>query len=180
MDSFELNKFVGAALFSLLVVLALGNLSTILINPGETEKVAFPVPTPEPGAEAPAAAAAETGDSLASLLSQATVEKGQKLAKKCAACHTFEQGAANKIGPNLYGILGDPVARQPDFKYSGALAEHGGTWDYDSLNAFLTKPKEYVPGTKMTFPGFKKPKDRASVILYLRSLGDSETPLPSE
>ena len=100
------------------------------------------------------------------------------MAKKCAACHSFEQGGPNKIGPGLWGVVNRPVGGAADFAYSDVMAGHGGAWDYESLDAFLTNPKEWAPGTKMAFAGLKKPKDRANLILYLRSLADSPEPLP--
>lgn len=125
-------------------------------------------PAPEPEATA----------TLASLLAQGSVEAGQRTAKRCTACHTFDEGGRNGIGPNLWGVLGSPRAANADYKYSGALAEIGGDWGYAELDAFLTKPRSAVPGTKMSFSGIRDAQDRASIILYLRSVSGVELPLP--
>ncbi|WP_370540479.1 cytochrome c family protein [Azospirillum sp. INR13] len=115
---------------------------------------------------------------IAPLLAAASPENGQKVAKACAACHSFDKGGANKVGPNLYGIVGGAKGHIQGFSYSDALVKTGGSWSYDELNKFLYDPKGYAPGTKMTFAGLKKDDDRAAVIAYLRSLADSPQPLP--
>ena len=107
-------------------------------------------------------------------------KRRQKKAKKCLPCHTFEENGKNKIGPNLWNVLGRTKANQPDFPYSSSLAGIGGTWNYDALDDFLTSPKEYAPGTKMAFPGIKKPAVRANIIIYLRTLSEAPIALPSE
>ena len=111
------------------------------------------------------------------LLASADIAKGQKLTKKCAACHSFDNGGPNKVGPNLYNIVGAKLAAKPGFSYSPALVAKGGNWGYEELNAFLYKPKKFVKGTKMAFAGLKKEKDRANMIAYLRSLSASPKPL---
>jgi len=98
--------------------------------------------------------------------------------KKCKACHTADQGGPNRVGPNLWNVVGGPKAHAEDFSYSDAITGLGGEWTYADLDAYLTKPKDFAPGTKMTFAGLKKPKDRAAVISYLRTLSDSPKPLP--
>jgi cytochrome c2 len=129
----------------------------------------------EEAAPEQAAPAADAG--VAVLLAQADVDAGAKSARKCAACHSFEEGGANKIGPPLWGIIGRDVAAL-DFAYSDALAEKEGAWDYGALDAFLAEPREWAPGTKMAFAGIREPEDRADVILYLRSLSNEPAPLP--
>jgi cytochrome c len=126
------------------------------------------------GAEAEAPA-----DDLAAMLASAEEAAGEKVAKKCAACHTFDQGGANKVGPNLWSVLDRPIASVEGFKYSDALTGMSSdAWTYDSLDAFLEKPKDFAPGTKMTFAGLKKMKDRANLIIYMRYMSDSPAPLP--
>ena len=113
------------------------------------------------------------------MLAAADVAAGKKSARKCSACHTFDEGGANKIGPNLWNIVNRPIASDGDFAYSKALkGKAGGTWTYEELDAFLAKPKAYAPGNKMTFPGFKKVGARADMIAYLRSLSGSPAALP--
>jgi cytochrome c len=128
----------------------------------------------EPEGAAPAGA----GAGVAALLAQADVEAGASAARKCAACHSFEEGGAAKIGPPLWDVVGRDIAAVEDFAYSDALGEKEGAWDYQTLDAFLAKPREWAPGTKMAFAGLKKPDERADVILYLRSLSNEPAPLP--
>lgn len=179
-DMFEFNKIAGAVLFTILIGFGVSELSGVLIHTGgHSDTVAYPVPDiPESGA---VAVAEDTpAVSLATLLANADITKGEKAFKKCAACHTVDQGGANKVGPNLFGVLDNDIGSHGGFAYSADLAELPGNWTYDALNAFLTKPKDFAPGTKMAFAGIKKDIDRASLILYLRSLGDADAPLPAE
>jgi cytochrome c len=106
---------------------------------------------------------------LASMMVSADVDRGAKIFKKCASCHTVEKGGGNKVGPNLFGIVGKVRATTSGFSYSDAMKSKGGSWDKESLDKFITKPKDFIPGTKMAFPGLKKPQDRADVILFLES-----------
>ncbi len=140
---------------------------------------AEPAPA-EPAADATQTATAPAGGGdLAALLAAADPAQGQTVAKKCAACHNFEKGGANKVGPNLWDIVGAKHAHKDDYNYSDAIKGMADKeWSYAELDAFLAAPKTYAPGTKMTFPGIKKPEDRAAVIAYLRSLSDSPKPLP--
>jgi cytochrome c len=123
--------------------------------------------------------AAAGGAGLGPLLAAADPEAGAKVARKCAACHSFEQGGPNKIGPNLYGVIGGPVAHRDDYSYSQALQDKAGeTWSYANLDAYLESPKDFAPGNKMTFAGLKKPEDRAALLAYLRTFSDNPPPLP--
>lgn len=184
MDSYELTKFAGAILFSILALFAINFVMDALIHPRMPERLAYPLPEAEEEAPPPAAEATESeataAESLAALLAAGDADAGRKVAKKCAACHSVDDGGKNKIGPNLYGILGDQVARTDGFNYSDALSQFGGAWTYETMDGFLANPKEFVRGTKMAFAGLKKPTDRADLILYLRSLGDADMALPAE
>jgi cytochrome c2 len=131
-----------------------------------------------PAGAAPAGAASGAGDGIGTLLAQADVDAGAKDARKCGACHSFEEGGAAKIGPPLWGVVGRDIASVEGFSYSDALAQKEGAWDYQTLDSFLAQPREWAPGTKMAFAGLKKPEERADVILYLRSLSDNPAPLP--
>jgi cytochrome c len=115
-------------------------------------------------------------------LASADVAKGEASAKKCLACHTLQQGEPAKVGPNLWGVVGGPMAHQAGFAYSDAIQKkkaEGGTWDFESLDHFLLNPKQFIPGTKMTFVGIKKDNERADVIAYLRTLSSNPVPLPA-
>ena len=109
------------------------------------------------------------------------MDKGKKVARKCAACHSFDEGGANKVGPNLWNVVMRKAGSVEGFKYSSAMTEFGAdhSWTFEELNDFLAKPKAHLPGTSMTFAGLKKPDDRADVLAYLRSLSDSPAPLPA-
>jgi len=184
MDTYQLNKIAGALLFSVLIILGLDNLADILYAPHHPEKPGFVVEVADAGhgTDAKTEPAAKEEVPLATLLASADVDKGKKLAKKCAACHTMNKGGKNKIGPNLYGILGRKMASSAGFKYSPAIktkAEAVSDWSFEALNEFLTKPKLYIPKTKMAFAGVKKPGGRANLLAYLRSLSDSPVALPA-
>ena len=178
MNTFEINKIAGAVLGSALVIFVINELTGIVVAPAALDKVAFPVPEMEEAVAAAPTTSAEQAASLGALLAAADAEKGRKFAKRCAACHGFDEGGGKKIGPNLWGILANQQAKAAGFAYSGAMAGLDGAWGYDELDGFLANPKEYLPGTKMAFVGIKKATDRANVILYLRSLGDEGLALP--
>jgi len=182
MDSFELNKIAGAILFTLLIVMGLRSVSGLLYDVHPPEKLGYPVQTAavEPG-KTPDQKAPVKVVSIAEMLGSADVAKGQKVAKKCATCHSFNQGGPNKIGPNLYDIIGRKLASVAGFSYSSAIkakAAEGKTWSYEDIAAFVLSPKKFISGTKMVFPGLKKATDRANLIVYLRSLSSSPVPLP--
>ena len=117
---------------------------------------------------------------ILALIANADIDAGPKLSKKCAACHSFNAGGANKVGPNLWNIVNRDMGKVENYKYSKALSSFGGKWDYSSLSQFLFKPKKYINGTKMNYTGLKKDKDRANIILWLRSLTETPAELPSE
>lgn len=177
MNPFEFNKIAGAFLVSLLLILVLHMTGNTLFEPGELEHAAFIVEVPDEGAAT--AAAEEETPPLGVLLASADVESGKKVAKKCASCHTFDQAGKNKVGPNLWNILGALKAQVAGFSYSGAMADAGGQWGYAELDTFLANPKGVIKGTKMTFAGLRKAHDRANLIAYLRILSDSPLALPA-
>lgn len=123
--------------------------------------------------------AAEAPTDLGTLLASADPEKGRRTAQVCMACHDLSQNGPNRIGPNLWGVVGRPVASHAGFTYSPALKAHGGQWTYQELDHFLTSPARAVPGTKMTFTGLRNPRDRAHVLAYLATIGASKPPFPA-
>ena len=178
MDSFEINKILGAVLFTCLVMLALNIAAGAMFTPAKPQKPGYEVAvTEEPAAGAKQEAAAPP-EPIEKLLASASVEKGEQAAKKCVACHTFTKGGPNRVGPNLYGIVGRPKGSEASFAYSDAIKKKGGTWTIDDLSAFLLNPRAFAPGTKMTFVGLPKGSERADVIAYLNSLADNPQPLP--
>jgi len=179
MDSFEFNKIAGAILGTLLLVMGLGIVAETIFHSGEMETPGYVVDVPEDGS-ATQTAAAPTEEPIAVLLASATADSGESVAKKCAACHSFDEGGANKVGPNLWNIVNATPAARDGFKYSSALQTYGAenVWAYENLNAFLAAPKKYLKGTSMGFVGLKKPDERADMIAYLRSLSNAPAALP--
>jgi cytochrome c len=178
MDSFEINKILGAILFTCLVMLALNIAAGAMFSPVKPAKPGYEIAvTEEPAAGAKQEAPAPQ-EPIEKLLASASVEKGEQSGKKCIACHTFTKGGPNRVGPNLWGIVGRPKASETGFAYSDAMKKKGGNWTIDDLSEFLISPRTFVPGTKMTFVGLPKGSERADVIAYLNTLADNPAPLP--
>jgi cytochrome c len=177
-DPLFLNKLAAAVLSAGLLAMITGFIAHQLFHPHVPEKPAFEIAA---GVEAPSAqtASAPAGPQpIGPLLAKADAAAGQKIAKKCASCHTFEKGGPNKIGPNLWDVVGRKHAGHEGFSYSSVMQSMAGNWDYESLNKFIYSPKTYAKGTKMTFAGLKDDKERADVIAFLRTLSDNPKPLP--
>lgn len=181
--NFEFNKIAGAVLGTALGVMSLSILSEIIFEPPHHEEPGYVIAVAgggeggEGGAPEPVAV-----EPIEERLQVATVDAGMGQAKKCQACHTFDQGGPAKVGPNLWNVVGSPLMHSPDFDYSDAMAEkaEGGTeWTFANLDEFLTNPKKYIPGTAMAFAGIKRPDQRADVIAYLRTLSDNPVPIPT-
>jgi cytochrome c len=177
MDSFELNKLLGAVLGACLGVLTLNIIAGAIFAPEKPAKPGYDIAVPETksGGEAKPA---EPEVPIEQLLAKADVGRGETSAKKCAACHTFDKGGRPLVGPNLWGVVGRPKASQPGFNYSTALKAKGGSWTIDDLNQFIANPRGFVPGTNMTFAGIPRTGERADIIAYLNSLSDNPAPLP--
>jgi cytochrome c len=176
MASLETNKALAAILTAGIIASGSGVISRIIYHPSMPEENAYVIEVPEEGTDGTAAEAEVTP--LPVLLAAASPEDGEGEARKCGACHTFEQGGAAKIGPPLWGVVGRDIAAVDGFAYSDALLEREGDWSFEALSAFLENPKGWAPGTKMAFAGIRNPEDRADVLVYLRSLAESPAPLP--
>lgn len=172
----QTNTIAGWVLAGCAAALGLSIASGMIFHGEAPEKQGYPVAAAEDAGGGGGGGAAEPP--IAALLQTADAAAGAEVFKKCAACHSVNQGGANGIGPNLWGILGKPHAAVAGFAYSDALKAVGGNWDFDSMNQWLKSPRKYAEGTKMTFAGLSKPEDRANVIAYLNSQG-SNLPLPA-
>lgn len=178
LDSFEWNRIAGAVLTAAIAVLALILITGEIYKPVIPAKPGYIVQGVEEVAAA-GAPAAVPDKPVEFFLASASVDKGAEVFKKCGACHNAEKGGAAGIGPNLYGVVGGPHDHMPGFSYSDAMEKTASAkWGFTELNAWLTSPKAYVPGTKMAFAGIAKPEDRAAVIAYLNSKSDHPLPLP--
>jgi cytochrome c len=177
MNSFELNKVLGAILGTCLVLVAMHIASGAIFTPEAPAKPGYVI---EVKAEqpAPGAAAAPTEVPIEQMLPSATVQQGQSDAKVCLTCHNFGKGQGSKVGPDLYGVVGRQVASEAGFNYSSQLKAKGGTWTFDELNKWIENPRADVPGTLMTFGGVPSEKQRANIIDYLNSNSNSPLPLP--
>ena len=180
MDSFELNKIIAAVLMVALLIIGISKLSNIIFHvekpeiPGYAVDVAQAVITSaQPNSEA-----SEEKIDIAALMAMGDLKSGEKVFKKCAACHSIVKGGKNNIGPALYNVVGRKVGAVDDYKYSKALTAYEKEWTFEELNGYLIKPAKWIKGTKMAFAGLRKEKDRASVILYLNQNADNPLPLP--
>ena len=177
MNSFELNKILGALLGCVLLTLSLNIGANALFAPEKPAKPGYAIAVKEGGAEK--AGPAEAAQPIEVLLASASAEKGAAAAKQCAACHTFEKGGPNRVGPNLYDIVGhERGTGRGGFNFSAAMKAKGGTWTFDELNKFLKDPRGYIPGTNMTFAGLSRDSQRADVIEYLRQQAEKPVEVP--
>ena len=178
LDSFEVNKILGAVLGTFLAVHAVNLMAGAVFAPAVPEKPGYEIAvreTPSSGAEQPAKAPEEP---LEQRLASASTERGQAATRPCETCHTFDKGGQNRIGPNLWGVVGRDRASEQGFNYSAAMKAKGGKWSFEELDKFLTNPRRDIPGTAMTFAGIERGRQRADVIDYLRTLADNPVPLP--
>ena len=175
MNSFEINKIITAILVTILVVFGIGKISNIIFDKDDKNIVAYKVEAPEGEV---VKVSAESSVDISALLAMGDISHGEKVYKKCKACHSIKQGGGNKIGPALWNVIFRPVGSITDYKYSKALSSYGNEWTWEEMNGFLIKPSKWIPNNKMGFAGLKSEKDRPSVILYLNQNSDSPKPLP--
>jgi len=184
MDSFELNKIIGAVLGTLLFVMGVGFLAEAIYHPIEGRGPGLTLAEAEVAGEHGAGPAEPEAPAvpLGVLLASADATAGQAAVKKCSSCHNFGEGEANKTGPGLYGVVDRLIGSHEGFSYSEGMEEHktrGDLWSYENLNAFLTSPKTFTPGTKMSFAGVKDPAERANILAYLQTLSPTPVPFPA-
>jgi cytochrome c len=178
MDSFELNKILGAILGTCLGVLTINIAAGAIFASIQPAKPGYEITVPEKPSGETKPAEQEKPQPIEQLLAKADLARGENSAKKCQACHTFNKGGRNLVGPNLWGVVGRPKASEPGFNYSAAIKAKGGNWTIEEINQFVTNPRGYIPGTNMTFGGIPRSGERADLIVYLNSLSDNPAPLP--
>ena len=179
MDSFEINKIIAAILLVVLLVIGIGKVSNIIFYVEKPKTPGYKVDVEQVASSS--SSVTETIEEkldIAKLMSLGDIASGEKIFKKCAACHSIVKGGKNNIGPALYNVVGRKVGVVEDYKYSKALASYDKEWTFEELNGYLIKPAKWIKGTKMAFAGLRKEKDRASVIKYLNQNSDSPLPLP--
>ena len=179
MDSFELNKIIAAVLMVALLVIGIGKFSDIIFHVDKPKTPGYKVDIDQVvTATALAGTTNEEKIDIVALMAIGDIASGQKIFKKCAACHSINKDGKNNIGPALYNVVGRKVGEVSDYKYSKALAAYDKEWTFEELNGFLIKPSKWIKGTKMAYAGLRKEKDRASVIKYLNQNSDNPVPLP--
>ena len=180
MDSFELNKIIAAILMVALLIIGIGKLSDAIFHVEKPKTPGYSVEVEQTAAVSLETSTQPTEEKvdIAALIAMGDIATGEKVFKKCAACHSIVKGGKNNIGPALYNVVGRDVGAVDDYKYSKALAAYGKAWTFEELNGYLLKPAKWIKGTKMAFAGLRKEKDRASVILYLNQNSDNPLPLP--
>ena len=177
MDALRINKIAAALLSGVLLIMVFGKIGNILVEPKTEISNAYPIEVPEKNQIKSKVVEEVVIEPILALLATANLESGQKISKKCVACHGFDAGGPNKVGPNLYNIVNKDQGKA-DYAYSKVLASLSGKWSYEELNKFLYKPKLYSKGTKMNYAGLSKTKDRANLIAWLRTKSDSPVSLP--
>ena len=181
MDSFEINKVIAAILMVALLIIGLGKISEVVFHVEKPETPGYSVEVDQiTTAVASTNETTEKVVDIAALMSMGDVASGEKIFKKCAACHSIVKGGKNNIGPALYNVVGRNIGVAENYKYSKALVAYGTDkqWTFEELNGYLTKPAKWIKNGKMAFAGLRKEKDRASVIMYLNQNSDNPLPLP--
>ena len=181
MDSFELNKIIAAVLLTALIIIGIGKFTDILFHVEKPKESAYKIEGLESvstlvssGTKTEVIEAVD----IKALLAMGDLAHGEKVFKKCSACHMIASGGKNMIGPNLWSVIGRTAGSVSDYKYSKAMVAYGKEWTFEEMNSYLIKPQAYIKGTKMAFAGLRKEKDRASVILFMNSKSSNPKPLP--
>ena len=180
MDSFELNKIIAAILLTVLIIIGIGKFTDVLFHVEKPKESAYKIE----GLEVVSTSSTEAETKVVEavdikvLLAMGDLGHGEKVFKKCTACHQIASDGKNMIGPNLWSVIGRTAGSVSDYKYSKAMITYGKEWTFEEMNSYLIKPQAYVKGTKMAFAGLRKEKDRASVILFMNSKSASPKPLP--
>ena len=175
-----MNKIIVSVILAIILVFGINKIADVIFYVEKPEKSAYQVDSVTTVASTTTTETNSVGSdsgSIMALFASTNADDGAKIFKKCAACHSITQGGGNKIGPALWGVLGRKAGSISDYKYSKAMAAYGKPWSFEEMNGFLTKPKDWVRGTKMSFVGLKNAKDRAAVILYMNENADSPLPL---
>ena len=179
MDSFEINKIVAAVLIVALLIIGIGKISNVIFHVEKPKTPGYAVEVEQATTTSSSTEkVVEEKVDITALMALGDVALGEKIFKKCAACHSIVKDGKNKIGPALYNVVGRQVGGVNDYKYSKALAEYKKAWTFEELNGFLLKPSKWIKGTKMAYAGLRKEKDRASIIKYLNQSSDNPQPLP--
>ena len=182
MSGFEINKILASIIVAIIIFVIIGLVGNFIvkINYDESQIAAYKIDIPEASADSSTQTSAndEMVEAISLLLAGASLEQGEKIFKKCGACHSYKKDSKSKIGPNLWNLINKQKASVSGFAYSKALSDYGGKWTFEELNRFLYKPKEYIKGTKMNFVGLNNIEDRANLILWLRQNSDNPVPLP--
>jgi cytochrome c len=179
MDSFEINKIIAAVLLVALLIIGIGKISDIIFHVEKPKTPGYKVEVDQVSMTSTSSTKqVEEKIDIAALMVMGDVISGEKIFKKCAACHSINKGGKNNIGPALYNVVGRKVGELSGYKYSKALAAYDKNWSFEELNGFLLKPSKWIKGTKMAYAGLRKEKDRASVIKYLNQNSDNPLPLP--
>ena len=182
MDSFEINKIIGAVLLTALIIIGIGKITDVLFHVEKPKESAYKIEGLEVAATNASSGGAEVkvveAVDIKALLAMGDLAHGEKVFKKCTACHQIAVDGKNMIGPNLWGVIGRTSGSIGDYKYSKAMIAHAKEWSFEEMNSYLIKPQAHIKGTKMAFAGLRKEKDRASVILFMNSKSNSPKPLP--
>ena len=178
MDSFEINKILAAILMVALLIIGIGKLSNVIFHVEKPKTPGYSVELAETTVVSASETTVEEKIDIAALMAMGNLVDGEKIFKKCAACHSINKDGKNKIGPALYNVVGRKVGGVADYKYSKALVAYDKNWTFEELNGFLIKPAKWIKGTKMAYAGLRKEKDRASIIKYLNQNSDTPQELP--